>query len=100
VTTLRRKSPTSKILLLSIFPAAEAASPIRARILATNKRLATLDDQTTVFYLDLFNAFLDPEGNLPASISPDGTHLTAKGYKIWAEAMRPTLEKLLPPVAE
>jgi lysophospholipase L1-like esterase len=95
VTTIRDKSPTSKILLLSIFPSAEPSDPIRRRIVETNKHLATLSDNSSVFYLDISNAFLDSGGNFPATISPDKLHLTAKGYRIWADSMRPTLQKLL-----
>jgi lysophospholipase L1-like esterase len=33
---------------------------------------------------------------LPASIAPDGLHLNAAGYQIWADGMRPALHELLP----
>jgi beta-glucosidase len=95
VLTLRAKMPASKILLLSIFPAGDPGDPIRARILATNKLLAPLDDQSTVTYLDIYRAFLDPHDNFPVSLSPDGVHLSARGFQVWADAMRPTLTKLL-----
>lgn len=92
VSTLRAKSPGSKILLLSIFPTAD---PVQTRIKETNKLLAELADQKSVFFLDIYNSFLDAEKRFPAAISPDGLHLNAKGYQIWADAMRPTLLKLL-----
>ena len=95
VATLRAKSPASKILLLSIFPAGERSDPIRARIVETNKRVAGLADNSSVFYLDIYAKFLDPNGNLPATNAPDGLHLSANGYQIWADAMRPTLQGLL-----
>lgn len=100
VATVRAKSPASKVLLLSIFPSAEPADPIRRRILETNRRLALLNDNASVFYLDLYPAFLDKDGVFSPAISPDGTHLNAKGYQIWADAMRPTLQKLLGAAAE
>jgi len=95
VSILRAKSPGSKILLLSIFPAGGPADPVRGRIIETNKRLANLDDSSSVFYIDIYPAFLDPEGSLPATMAPDGLHLSAKGYQVWADAMRPMLHKLL-----
>jgi lysophospholipase L1-like esterase len=95
VSILRSKSPSSKILLLSIVPAGTVDDPVRARIVETNKRLAALGDNSSVFYLDIYNAFLDSAGNFPATIAPDGLHLNAQGYQIWAEAMRPLLRKLL-----
>jgi beta-glucosidase len=95
VAILRGKSPSSKIILLGIFPAEDPGSPIRARIKETNKLLAPLADGKSVFYLDLERAFLDPDGNFPASLSPDGVHLNARGYQAWADAMRPMLLRLL-----
>ncbi len=95
VTTIQGKSPTSKILLLSIFPCDEASAPIRNRILETNRQLAKLGDNTSVFYLDIHDALLDPAGNFTTAVTLDGTHLNAHGYQIWADAMRPTLKKLL-----
>lgn len=95
VSTLRAKSPTSKILLLSIFPSGDPSSSLRTRILETNGRLAKLGDDSSVFYLDIYKAFLDSEGRFLEGASQDGTHLTAKGYQVWADAMRPTLQKLL-----
>lgn len=41
VATLRIKSPTSKVVLVSILPSGEANDPIRPRIVETNRRLAT-----------------------------------------------------------
>lgn len=95
LTTIQGKSPTSKILLLSIFPCDEVSSPIRTRIKETNRQLAKLGDDQSVFYLDIHDAFLDPAGNFTTAVTLDGTHLNANGYKIWADAMRPTLKKLL-----
>ncbi|CAN5768226.1 hypothetical protein BH11VER1_BH11VER1_39720 [soil metagenome] len=95
VTTIQGKSPTSKILLLSIFPCDEASAPIRNRIRETNRQLAKLGDDQSVFYLDIHDAFLDPAGNFTTAVTLDGTHLNAHGYQIWADAMQPTLKKLL-----
>ncbi len=93
--TLRAKSPQSRILLLSIFPSGEPSDPIRERIRATNQLLAGLADGKSIFYLDIYDRFLDAHGVLPGDVSPDGTHLYAKGYRIWADAMRPKLMELL-----
>jgi beta-glucosidase len=95
ISILRKRSPRSRILLLSIFPAGNRDDPVRGRIIETNKRLAALGDDKGVFYLDIHNAFLDSEGHLPAAIAPDGLHLNADGYQIWADAMRPMLHRLL-----
>jgi len=38
---------------------------------------------------------LDADGNLPRSIMPDLLHPSEAGYQIWADAMEPTLAKML-----
>jgi lysophospholipase L1-like esterase len=95
VNTLRTKSPTTKVLLLSTLPSGPANDPLRAHIRATDEILATFADGKGVFYLDIYDKFLNAQGEMPDDVSPDGTHLYAKGYQIWAEAMRPLLKTLL-----
>ncbi len=95
VTILQTKSPSSKILLLSIFPAGAPNDPLRSRIMETNQLLSKLADNTSLFYLDIYHVFLSPKGDFPARLSPDGTHLNAEGYQAWADAMRPKLRELL-----
>jgi len=45
--------------------------------------------------MDIGQQFLDADGQIPKDIMADGLHPTDKGYDIWYDAMRPTLEKLL-----
>ena len=95
VSVVHGKSPASKVLLLSIFPADEPANPIRKRILATNELIAKLADDKSVYYLDIHDRFLNERREVPSELSPDGTHPSAIGYQVWAEAMRPLLRQLL-----
>ena len=48
-----------------------------------------------VFYLNIGKAFLNPDETISRDVMPDYVHLTAKGYRLWADAMEPTLWKLL-----
>jgi lysophospholipase L1-like esterase len=48
-----------------------------------------------VKFLDIGNKFLNSSGNIPTDVMSDGLHPTAKGYQIWADAMRPTLLSLI-----
>lgn len=101
VRTLRATLPETKILLLAIFPRGETADDWRRRINeSTNAMIAELDDGEWVHVLDIGDAFLEPNGDLPASIMPDFLHPNERGYEIWAEAMEPTLARLMgePPV--
>jgi beta-glucosidase len=68
---------------------------MRAKIETINRSLAALDDGDRIRYLDLAPRFLSPGGTLHPSIMPDALHLTAQGYRIWAEAMAPLLKEMM-----
>ena len=97
VEEIHQKLPHTKVLLLGIFPRDNKAdSPRRARIKAINEIIAKLDDGgKTVKYLDIGDKFLDSEGTLSKDIMPDYLHPNAKGYQIWADATKPTLDELM-----
>jgi beta-glucosidase len=54
-----------------------------------------LDDGKSVTFLDIGPKFLEPDGTLSKEIMPDLLHPNEKGYKIWAEAIQPTLSRLM-----
>lgn len=97
VEDLRSKLPNTKVLLLAVFPrSAKATDPFRARLKNINETIKKLDDGgKTVKFLDIGDKFLDAEGNLPKDIMPDSLHPNAKGYAIWAEAVKPTLDEMM-----
>ncbi|HZI33251.1 MAG TPA: platelet-activating factor acetylhydrolase IB subunit [Candidatus Binatia bacterium] len=93
---LRTKLPESKILLLAIFPRDKPDSPFRGQIKEINAGIAPLGDDKMVTYLDIGPKFLEPDGTLiPGAMLPDMLHPTAKGYAIWAKAMKPTLDAMM-----
>ena len=93
---LQIRLPKMKVLLLAIFPrGANADDQLRKINDATNEIIAGYADNQRVFYLDLGDEFLDDDGTLPKSIMPDLLHPNPKGYEIWAEAMEPTVKKLM-----
>ena len=53
------------------------------------------NDDSEIFFLSIGDKFLQQDGTLPKSIMPDLLHPNSEGYQIWAEAMEPTIEKLL-----
>lgn len=95
VRALRVKLPKSKILLLALFPRGEKDDPIREQLRVINLALAKLDDGRKVKFLDIGPKFLEPDGTLSRDIMPDLLHPGRKGYQIWADAMEPTLAKML-----
>jgi lysophospholipase L1-like esterase len=93
---LGKRLPNTKCLLLAIFPRDEKPDGEYRQINdATNKIIASYADNQRVFFLDINKKFLSGDGTLPADIMPDRLHPNEKGYAIWAEAIEPTVEKLL-----
>ena len=101
---IRAHIPETKVLLLGLFPRGprknsngtwDDAVKRTATINAANALLAQLADGTHVRFLDIGAKFLGPDGKIPADVMPDQLHPNAKGYQIWADAMRPTLEEMM-----
>ena len=92
---LGTRMPNAKILLLGIFPRGQKSDdPLRLPIRETNALLAKMDDGKRVHFLDFGSQFLSPDGSISTEIMGDYVHPTAKGYAVWAEAMRPSLDRL------
>lgn len=66
-----------------------------ATLRAVNQQIAKLDNGRTVRFLNINARFVGADGKVPADIMPDFLHLNEKGYRIWAEAMEPTLAAML-----
>ncbi len=92
---IRDALPRARILLLGIFPRGKNPGPIREEIKAVNARIAELDAVPNVTYRDFGDRFLNGDGTISKKIMPDYLHLSRKGYRIWAEAMEPTLWRLM-----
>jgi len=95
VLELEKHLPQSKILLLGIFPRGEKPNPAREKIAEINRIIAKLDGTHHVAFLDIGAKFLTPEGLITKDIMPDFLHPNEKGYRIWAEAIEPTVKKLM-----
>lgn len=96
VKIIHEKLPKSKILLLAIFPRAQAKDTPKTmeNVKAVNADLAKLDDGKTIRFLDLANK-LAPDGKVAPEVFSDGVHLTEKGYEIWGEGMLPLLKTMM-----
>lgn len=46
-------------------------------------------------FLDLWPVFAEPSGLPKKELMADTVHPNAKGYEVWAQALEPTLVKLL-----
>lgn len=93
--TIHEKLPETKLLLLAVFPRGAKDNPLRGEVDAINAEIAKLDDGKTTRYLDIGHVFLDAQGQIPYDVMLDGLHPTAKGYELWYDAMKPTLDEMM-----
>lgn len=91
---IRRKLPEARILLLGLFPRADTQGKLAPVVSQVNAQLAQLNNRNHTVYLDLGQHF-SPNGTVSEEIMPDGVHLSEKGYRIWAEAMEPLVDRFL-----
>ena len=96
VATVRAKQPQAKILLLAIFPRGKPTdTAIKARVAATNALISKLADGKMVTFMDIGAKFLLPDGNVSVELMPDYLHPNPAGYKIWLDAVKPTLDEMM-----
>ena len=92
---MRTKLPKTKILILAIFPRGKVSSPPRAKNAKASELASEIADGKKIYYLDINDHFLDDDGTLPKDVMPDLLHPNTNGYRIWAEAVEPTIAKLM-----
>jgi lysophospholipase L1-like esterase len=95
----REKAPDAVIVLMGITPRNDGPAAM-ATITKANERLARLADGKKVRYLNINDKLADKEGRLLEGMSPDRLHLSARGYQVWADALKPVLTELLGPPAK
>ncbi len=98
VAAIRAKCPDARVLALGILPTQAAPDqPLRAIVRAVNARSASLlpTPDGRVRFADLGAAFLEPDGRISAAVMPDGCHLSAHGYTLFADALEPLVRDML-----
>jgi lysophospholipase L1-like esterase len=95
VLELQKNFPKAKILLLAVFPRSTSNDPVRATLAEINAIIAKLHDGDRIHFLDIGAKFLDAGGNIPKDVMSDALHPSAKGYEIWAEAVKEPLANLM-----
>ena len=107
VTTIQKRHPKTKILVLRIFPRGgddeKGISPPAYN--STPKCIETcrqagkltrlLADGKKVFWLDINKIFLQEDGSINTELMWDLLHPSPSGAETWASAIMPTLRKLL-----
>jgi len=94
----RAKSPDATIILTAIFPRNDtaAANPVITEI---NAQLASLADGKKIRFVSINHELADASGTLHEGLTMDKLHPTAKGYQIWADALKPIFTEVLGPPA-
>ncbi len=107
VDLIRRRHPATKVLVLRIFPRGgdgEVGNAARVfhgspQCVATCREAgaltARLADGKHVFWLDVGGIFLRPDGSINTELMPDLLHPNLAGAEAWAQAIEPTLSRLL-----
>jgi len=95
VAKVQEKSPSTRVLLLAIFPRGDKADNQRNKLAQVNAMIKELDDGARVRFLDIGQKFLAEDGSLPRTVMPDLLHLSPSGYEIWGAAMEPLLAEML-----
>jgi len=96
INELQDRLPDTRILLLAVFPrSATPDDPLRVLNEQINDIISGYGDGGNVVFLNINEAFLDDQGNLPKEVMPDLLHPKEIGYEIWAGAMGPTLREMM-----
>ena len=78
------------IYVQSITPVRPGASQpglYKERIQRVNQKLANMALEKGVYFVDVYSALADENGDLVAEYSSDGLHMVAAGYKAWADCL-------------
>ena len=90
---LRKDFPDAKILLLAIFPRGSGPSDAnRLKVEEANKIIARLHDGQHVFFMNINDKFLDPQGRLIGFRPTDNLHPVEQGFDIWLSSVASTLK--------
>ena len=95
VERLREKLPGTIVLLFALLPRGREPGELREQVRRTNEKLGVIVNRDHLQLLDIGDRFTTREGTIPREVMPDSIHPSALGYRIWAEALEPTLRTLL-----
>lgn len=100
VREIREKAPDTRLYLQSVMPINNDFGRYRnlkgkeSTVVRLNERIKELASDNGAVYVDLWPALADPStGKLKKEFTNDGLHLLGKGYKTWADAIRPLVKE-------
>ncbi|HUO76350.1 MAG TPA: GDSL-type esterase/lipase family protein [Thermodesulfovibrionales bacterium] len=93
VEALSSAYPRTRIVLHTLLPTLLPWIP-KETIREMNRLLHKIAQETHTEVLDLYNRFVDPQGNpIKDYLLPDGVHLSEKGYARWVEVLTRIIDK-------
>ena len=96
VDALGQSYPNADILLMGVFPRKQLPDhPIREKVSHINRLISELEVRPQVSYMDITEQLLEPDGSISEAVMPDFLHLSAEGYRRWAEAVLPWISARL-----
>ena len=92
---LHAMAPKARVVVMGVFPFGERPdNSSRVKAVETNRLLAAeIGNFPYAEFLDITAKQIGSDGRYPKSLAGDFVHPTDAGYDIWAEALRPYLEK-------
>jgi lysophospholipase L1-like esterase len=94
---IREKAPGAVIVLTAIFPRNDNMAVVPL-IYKVDEKLTELADGKRILYLDINGKLADKGGKLfEGMMGEDQIHPALKGYQVWADALKPILDRLLGP---
>lgn len=100
VREIREKAPDTRLYIQSVMPINNDFGRYRnlkgkeSTVVRLNERIKEIASVNGAVYVDLWPALADPStGKLKKEFTNDGLHLLGKGYKAWADAIRPLVKE-------
>ncbi len=93
---VQKRLPETKILVLGIFPyGRDPHDPRRLANEEANRLVSQLADGRKIFFLNLQDRFVDPQGHIDPSLMPDYLHPSRAGNWLWAKTMSPVVKEII-----
>jgi lysophospholipase L1-like esterase len=80
---IRERLPQVKVHVQSLLPTRGDSAKQNGPVRAFNEKLPKLAAEAGCDYIDLHRLFVDEKGELKATLTQDGLHITDPGYQIW-----------------
>lgn len=88
LTEIRKLCPDASLYLQSVLLVRNLANchiPDNSNIVLLNQHIAEVASKYSAIYIDLYDAFLNADGQMDSKYTVDGIHLNGDGYALWIE---------------